>query len=361
MKLRSVYILLIAIAMQSYAISIPSEFNEIVSKSGVTVYKKNYSGGMPDYVQVINLNKGAEIKLLIGSIADEGIGEGAYGGNNPSINRESLSNAWENFSTKEENAVCITNGEFFSTNKYPTTLAFPVKTDEKEIDGYGDYEYPNQKLVLEVYDDYAKMSNFYGNMNNLSNNFIVGLTEDADKGFNEKEKKNTYTARTFIGICDTDNDGYAEDILIFNSSYARQTDASEVLKNFGAEKVMMLDGGGSTQLICEGNSFIASSRTIPQTIGVIEATIEKVTETKTLSYKEKCDFVFDKIEENYSSSFSNGSNTLDTDNGHYRYYKVKNKTYYLYAYKSYLWVKTTSDWDNTGSTLEEWYSYFKDN
>jgi hypothetical protein len=52
---------------------------------------------------------------------------------------------------------------------------------------------------------------------------------------------------------------------------ARQSDAADVLKSFEAAKVMMLDGGGSTQLICEGKSYISSDRLIPQAIGVLAA------------------------------------------------------------------------------------------
>ena len=58
-------------------------------------------------------------------------------------------------------------------------------------------------------------------------------------------------------------------VFIFNSKYTTQTDAADVLNEFGASKVLMLDGGGSTQLICDGQSLVTSSRKVPQTIGVI--------------------------------------------------------------------------------------------
>ena len=243
--------------------AVPSGFNEILSKTGVIVYKKDYSGGSPDYVQVIDLSQGAQIKLMTGSKADNGTNQGSYGGDNPSINRQSLSVAWDDFSSQESAAVCITNGQFFATNANPTTLAFPVKINGDEIDGYGSDEYFNQKLVLGIYDDHAEINSFSESVNDLPTNAIVGLSEDANKS------PNTYTGRTFFGVADDDNDGNYETVLIFNSKSTRQSDAAQVLYDFGANSVVMLDGGGSTQLICDGQSLVSSSRAIPQTIGVI--------------------------------------------------------------------------------------------
>jgi hypothetical protein len=48
-------------------------------------------------------------------------------------------------------------------------------------------------------------------------------------------------------------------------------DAAQVLRDFGAEQVMMLDGGGSTQLSCKGEDYVSSDRLIPQALGVIGA------------------------------------------------------------------------------------------
>ncbi|NEP07416.1 MAG: phosphodiester glycosidase family protein [Okeania sp. SIO4D6] len=41
------------------------------------------------------------------------------------------------------------------------------------------------------------------------------------------------------------------------------------MKSFGTTQVIMLDGGGSTQLICQGNNYITSPRTIPQMIVIL--------------------------------------------------------------------------------------------
>ena len=78
---------------------------------------------------------------------------------------------------------------------------------------------------------------------------IGGLTEDANKS----AKKSV--GRTFVGVQDRDQDQQYETVLIFSTKTARQEDAGQVLKDFGADKVMMLDGGDSTQLICQDNAY----------------------------------------------------------------------------------------------------------
>jgi hypothetical protein len=74
-----------------------------------------------------------------------------------------------------------------------------------------------------------------------------------------------------VGIADNDHDRRYETVMILNTSTAVQAEAAETLKEFNAEKVMMLDGGGSTQLLCQGSDIISSDRLIPQALAVVEA------------------------------------------------------------------------------------------
>ena len=251
----------------SFPLAIPSGFFQIRSDIGVSLYKKDYVGGQPDFVQVADLDQGAQVKFLHGSIADLGVGQGSFGGNNATFWKTSLLTAWNDFAGANDHAFCITNGQFFSTLADPTPLAFPLKKDGQILsDGYGsDNEFPGQLLILEIWNDHADIrpltkDNLYGSS---APDILGGLTEDANKGITN------YVGRTFAGIDDTDGDGDYEMIYIFTSSYARQTTAATVLRNFGADKVIMFDGGGSTQMRCGSTSYIYSSRSIPQTIGVI--------------------------------------------------------------------------------------------
>lgn len=93
---------------------------------------------------------------------------------------------------------------------------------------------------------------------------IAGLAEDAGR------HPNSSPGRTFVGIDDRDHDKRYETILIFNSKAATAPRAADVLRGFGADKVMMLDGGDSTQLICRGRPYLQSesSRAVPQMLAV---------------------------------------------------------------------------------------------
>ncbi len=250
-------ILVILIFFPFIGNSTPTWFVEIISEPGVKVYKKDNCVKGTCFVQVVDLSMGASINLMRGSIADQG--------ENPKINRESLNQTWASFIAKEQRGICVTNGQFFSTNDNPTSLAFPLVIKGEVIKGYGVTEYQDQKLVLQFNSNRASITKFKEDINleTLSDNLIIGLSEHADKN------KNSYVGRTFIGVYDANKDGYREQILILNASSARQTDAAKILRDFGVTELMMLDGGASTQLICKDGFSVNSSRTIPQTIGVI--------------------------------------------------------------------------------------------
>ncbi len=247
---------------------IPPGFHLILSKKGVELYRKDYPKGNPDFVQRINLSQGAVIELLHGDISETRADKGVYGGNDPRFQSKSLTNYWRGLSADNPNAFCVTNGQFFYMKEYPTRLPFPLKKDGKVIsDGYGIKQFPDQKLILEIWPDHVDIqklskTTLYGSS---APDIVAGLTEDASKS------PSHFVPRTFVGILDQNQDGKFETLLIFNTMTARQSDAADVLKSFGAAKVMMLDGGGSTQLICEGKSYISSDRLIPQAIGVLAA------------------------------------------------------------------------------------------
>jgi len=251
---------------ESNPISIPKDFEILRSAVGVALYRKNYANGVPDFVQVINLNQGARLVLLHGEIKTPGFEKGAFGGNDPSLNSRLLSQYWKQLSASYKNAFCITNGQFFYMLEHPTRLPFPLKVDGHILSsGYAKQEFPRQKLLLQLWQDRADIQILTKEslFDSTAPNIIGGLTEDARKS------PTKYVARTFIGISDQDRDGKYETILIFNTQSARQVDAADVLRSFGAEKVMMLDGGGSTQLLCQDFSYINSERVVPQAIGVV--------------------------------------------------------------------------------------------
>ena len=244
---------------------VPSGFKLISEASGVWLYQKDYPNGNPDYVQVIDLGLGAGLELLHAAVREPRIGRGVYGGDDPRLGFNSLEGYWQQFSNANPTAFCITNGQFFYMLENPTRLPFPLKVDGTVIsDGYGIEQFPNLKLVLQLWDDHADIQpltreSLYGSS---APNIVAGLAEDANK------QGNKYVPRTFVGVDDLNQDGLFEIVYLFNTRTARQEDAAAVLQEFGAKRVMMLDGGGSTQLLCQGKSLIASERLIPQAIGV---------------------------------------------------------------------------------------------
>jgi hypothetical protein len=246
--------------------SIPANFSLITSVFGVDLYKKDYPGGSPDYVQVVDLRKGASLELLYGRIVEPRPGKGVYGGNDPRITIAPLGQFWSQVKSAKSNAFCITNGSFFYMPESPTRLAFPLKVNGQIItDGWAIRQYPELKLMVEIWDKRVDIVELTETALYSSDapNIIAGLEEEANKRLKYS------VGRTFLGIDDQDGNGSFETVLVINTLSATQLDIVGVLREWGADKVMMLDGGGSTQLICQGKDYVKSDRLIPQAIAII--------------------------------------------------------------------------------------------
>lgn len=243
----------------------PPGFYVVDAAVGVVIYQKDSPDGSIALVQIVNLSDGAVIELLHGDVTEPGEGEGIYGGDNPTFNSQPLQYFWDDFADANKDAFCVTNGQFFLNNDAPTPLAFPLKKDGSIIsEGYGVEQFQDQQLMLEIWPDRANIaplsrSSLYSS---AAPTILGGLDETVGLGWQKP------TGRTFAGIDDSDDDGSYETVLIFNSKTASQPEAANTLRDFGADKVMMFDGGGSTQLICNNTSYVTSDRKIPQAIGI---------------------------------------------------------------------------------------------
>jgi hypothetical protein len=244
---------------------IPSGFEKITSIYGAELFRKDYSNGTPDFVQVADLALGAEIKLLHGPVREKREGRGAYGGDDPRLLSRSLQQYWNEFASTYANPFCVVNGQFFYMPESPTRLPFPLKVDGEIVsDGFGKDQFPGQKLMLELWPGRADIKlltkeALYGSD---APDIVAGLAEDAPKAIAKR------VGRTFVGLVDKDGNRQFETVLIFSTRTASQAAAAAVLREFGAQKVMMLDGGGSTQMICRDKNYISSERLIPQAIAV---------------------------------------------------------------------------------------------
>ncbi|MCA1991362.1 MAG: ricin-type beta-trefoil lectin domain protein [Coleofasciculus sp. S288] len=244
---------------QLLAQTIPSGFNNILDDTGVRVYKKDYSGGEPDYVTVVDLRR-ATIRNLTGSYSNE------------NVERKSLSSFWNDavaMNTATAKAKVVINGTFFRNDSSTTTkISFGLKVRNNKISyGYGLGEFPSLIRTLSFNSFGASAS-----IQSHSNSTFDGSTPDVvgalDVAANKSASRNV--ARTFVGNIDSDGNGVAETLLLFSTKYATQAAADNVLKAFGATTRIMLDGGGSTGLIIDGNSnsYIPTNRTLPHAIAV---------------------------------------------------------------------------------------------
>jgi hypothetical protein len=205
----------------------------------VWLFRKSYSNGNPDYVQVVDLRRGARLMLLHGQLTEPRPGKGSYGGDDPRMTSLALQTYWQKAAAADPYAFCVTNGGFFYMPEYPTRLAFPLKVDgEMVTEGWGIKTYPDQKLMLELWADRADIRDLTADTlhGSTAPDIVGGLAEDANK------RAKYAVGRTFFGVDDRDGDGVYETVLVLNTLTARQIDAAGTLRSFGADKVMMLDG-----------------------------------------------------------------------------------------------------------------------
>lgn len=240
------------------AVPIPAGFRLILTDVGVRVYQKDYTGGAPDYVTIVDLRRGT-LRNFTGSVS-----------NNESIFPRTLRTFWNDAvaqnSSSRKTKVAI-NGTFFAVKDQlvPTAegIAFGLKADWWRMSyGYAvQSEFPGLIRTLAFDSNFGSSSiqpysrsTFDGGIPNV----VGGLDPSADKN------KNSNIARTFVGVRDDNNDGHSETVMFFSSAYARQAWAVKILGSFGAGSKMMLDGGGSTGLIVDGVTKINPQRQIPQ-------------------------------------------------------------------------------------------------
>ena len=250
--------------------AVASGFLPLLVEPGVTVYARVEPENAPaEFVQVIDLDAGASLFFWHGTVVRPGTGEGAFGGANPFFNRHYMSTIWENV----DGAVCISNGQFFLNTSQgltvdPTALAFSLKRNGRVVsEGYSRYAYRPYRQLLEIGADGARIRPFrvralYGAH---AGDAIVGLDEHAPV------RASQALGRTFLGVGGASRYGWHQQVLIYNGVAASQAQAAATLRAFGADDVIMLDGGNSTQLRCGGQDYLFRARSLPQAIVTMPA------------------------------------------------------------------------------------------
>lgn len=244
-----------------------SGYSQLRSATGAHLYHKG-----AEYVQVVELSLGARIKLMTGNP----VGSDSY-------TRQSMQSVWDGFSI-DPLAFSVCNGQFFRTNETPNTeLAFAVKIDGSIVTGGYDTgnpaAYPTQMIALESWGSYCYIRPsttdplFLGQAS--APNGIVGLSSSADKD------ADALRGRTIIGCGDPTDATHYNTFFIYSvgdplegsplGPGSTRDHAIQELQKFGATLFVQFDGGGSSEMKCQGQTFVGSARTIPQTIGILSA------------------------------------------------------------------------------------------
>lgn len=241
--------------------TIPVGWSLVESGNGVRLFKK---GGTSHYVQEVNLTK-ASIAFHQGSSV-------LATSNNPSpsfVKRRVSGSSNSYWSQYGSQAFSIVNAAFF----YGSESAFPIKYNNTLVSaGYGNNE-PWAKRTFEVYGSYADVKPYTNTSNDYSTvlsqfshvpTAMVGIHPAAKKPRDEESIE-----RTFIGLTSANSDK----VYILTTRSRTQLEAFDLLKNefnCNGSKIVMLDGGGSTQMTCENVNYITSSRAVPSIIAIYE-------------------------------------------------------------------------------------------
>ncbi|MBW4667739.1 MAG: phosphodiester glycosidase family protein [Cyanomargarita calcarea GSE-NOS-MK-12-04C] len=234
----------------------PEGFKLILEDTGVQVYKKDSGNQKLEYVTVVNTSSG-KLSNLIGKVD---------GTPNVQVKKKLLTQFWQDAAKKNtpsRKVRVLVNGTFFSTNDNPTGIAFGLKVSSNIITyGYAiGKEYPGEivTFTFNPIEGGANILPYDRSTFGAINSDVVGaLAPNANKS------ATSFLPRTFVGV----NGKYS--VIIYSSNYARQIDAVNVLKRFGASGEAMLDGGGSTGLIVDGKALIPTNRPIPHALAVYE-------------------------------------------------------------------------------------------
>jgi len=267
-KLQKICILSIAINLTFTSIDYPVKaiprtcgFQPILKASGVKVYYKNRQSSKKEYITVIQTTQ-AKIENLTGTIFKVPYSR---------VSKKPLSQFWQDAvskNTSNQKAKVVINGTFFSTKQEPTGIAFGLKARGNIVTyGYGiANEYPGEIRTFS-FNPQAGSASIQSYSTETFRRFpevVGGLDANANKAATK------YLPRTFVGVRDDNGDNLNETVIFYSSNSARQVDARNALKCFGANASVMLDGGGSTGIIVDGESLIDTPRKIPHAIGVFE-------------------------------------------------------------------------------------------
>lgn len=262
----------------------------IRSAPGVKLYQSGAS-----YVVAVRSDQGAKAILRHGTISASGV-EGFK-----PVDRRSLQSFWNEIDA-DPRAFAMANAAFFDPGSDPSGIALPMKVSGNTFaHGYATSCWVGVLRILKIWDDRFRIEDYSGDLGGVvgstSQNIIGGLTEGANCPTHPEVGncageacKGGSTDRTFVGCADPQGAGdYATLLILTTSANMTGVQAGNILRSFGAGPTMMLDGGGSTQLIYRGpgdpvggiNPILG--RDVNSVIGVLAADVTSPTAPTNLS------------------------------------------------------------------------------
>jgi hypothetical protein len=244
-------------------------FDQIDSAPGF----KLFSDGI-DFVAAVDLQNKGSLSIIAGDKLGAG-GKSATGGSSPEFGRMTSSQAMDKSRKLNPASKCVVNGSFFANqNENKAQIAFPMKVNGKVVsEGFAPLaKHSGKRMALKIFENGARIEPFKNdNVKALENSgaedALISLSPDVDID----GRKDARIGRTFLGLDRKTENGLYTRALIFVSPESSQLHAELTLKRFGAQRVIMLDGGGSSQLRCGTREYVGQSsrsRSVPQFISI---------------------------------------------------------------------------------------------
>lgn len=242
---------------------VPVGFTMINDGGSAVLFRKEYPApGQPDFVVVADIRQ-TKITSILGAITDPRLNQGPLGGSDALVTRASLANLWTKGVSEQGPLFSLANGQFFDPSLLNTILAFTVKQARLVIDGHQLLvEYPGLIRLLRINNVTHQADIIPFNKQTFKTDIasfdtvIAGLDRTANKGIRSA------VGRTFVGVS---NQGF---FFLYSTAAATQAEAAKAVSAFGADNQLMLDGGGSQQLMVQNKMYVQGQRTIPHAVAI---------------------------------------------------------------------------------------------